>query len=110
MSRKQARKRPGAARPAVKRPARAVERTAEFDAEMIADTFGPPPAEARAAWERARRRPGRPRRGAGAQAISVSVERTLLALADQLANKMGLTRAALIERGLKAVLAAEGEI
>ena len=41
--------------------------------------------------------------------ISVSVERTLLARSDAVARRMGVTRAGLIERGLKAILAAQGE-
>ena len=44
-----------------------VARTSEFDAEMIADTFAPPPDGARNQWERARARVGRPRKGAGAR-------------------------------------------
>jgi hypothetical protein len=39
--------------------------------------------------------------------ISVSVERELLSRSDNLAKNLGLSRAGLIERGLKAVLAAE---
>lgn len=66
--------------------------------------------EGRALWEKARRKPGRPRRGQGSKVISLSMERDLLARADDLAKNMGLTRAALIERGLKAVLAAEGRL
>ncbi len=63
------------------------------------------PAERRA-WTRARRKPGRPRKGAGVKVISVSVERGLLAESDALASRLGISRAALIERGLKAVLTA----
>jgi hypothetical protein len=37
--------------------------------------------------------------------ISVSVERGLLGRSDRLAKSLGVSRAALIERGLKAVLA-----
>jgi hypothetical protein len=42
--------------------------------------------------------------------ISVSVERRLLAQSDALAENLGITRASLVERGLKAVLAAEGRL
>jgi len=52
---------------------------------------------------------GRPRKGRGVKVISVSVERTLLARSDAVARRMGVTRAGLIERGLKAILAAQGE-
>lgn len=82
----------------------------EYDQEMVIDRFKPLSAESRALWEKARRKPGRPRRGQGSKVISLSVERSLLARADDLAKNMGLTRAALIERGLKAVLAAEGRL
>jgi hypothetical protein len=63
---------------------------------------------AQARWARAKRKPGRPRRGKGAKVISVSVERDLLSRSDALAKDLGLSRTGLIERGLKAVLAAQG--
>lgn len=84
--------------------------TEEYDQEMAIDRFKPLSAESRALWEKACRKPGRPRRGQGSKVVSLSVERSLLARADDLAKNMGLTRAALIERGLKAVLAAEGRL
>ncbi len=79
----------------------------EFDREFVIDTFGVPPPEAQARWQRAKR--GRPRRGEGARVVSVSIERNLLARSDALAAKLGVTRATLVARGLKAVLAVEGE-
>jgi hypothetical protein len=84
--------------------------TAEFDREMVVDEFRPPTRQSRARFERARRKRGRPRRGEGAQAISVTVERRLLAETDTLAKDLGLTRAGVIARGLRAVLAAEGRL
>ena len=86
------------------------ESTAQYDREMAIDEFQPPGTEARRRWERARQKPGRPKRGQGARIISVSVEKSLLAQSDSLAKNLGLTRARLIERGLKAVLAAEGKL
>jgi hypothetical protein len=83
------------------------EATKEFDKPFVAETFGPLSPEMRARWERAKRKAGRPRQGRGAQVISVSVEKELLARCDALARKMGLSRAALIARGLKAVLAVQ---
>jgi hypothetical protein len=68
---------------------------------------GPMTRENRARFERARTKRGRPRQGQGAQAISVTVERRLLAETDALAKALGITRAGIIARGLKAVLAAE---
>jgi hypothetical protein len=76
---------------------------------MVIDEFGPMTAAARARWVRAKRKPGRPRRGKGAKVISVSVERDLLSRSDALAKDLGLSRAGLIERGLQAVLATEGK-
>ena len=60
-------------------------------------------------WTNVKRKPGRPRKGRGVKVISVSVERTLLARSDAVARRLGVTRAGLIERGLKAILAAQGE-
>ena len=84
--------------------------TAQFDKEMIVAASQPLTGEERAWWEKVRRRPGRPRRGSGAKVISVSVEQELLAKSDVLAKSLGISRALLIERGLKAVLAAEGRL
>ena len=82
------------------------EIAAEFDREFVADTFGPPPPEILARLLRMKKR-GRPRVGAGSQAISVTVEKTLLRRIDQVARRRRTTRAQLIGRGLRAVLAAE---
>jgi hypothetical protein len=84
--------------------------TAEFDQDMVVTKSKPLTAEERAWWEQVRRRPGRPRRGRGAKVISVSLEQELLAKSDALARNLGISRALLIERGLKAVLAAEGRL
>ena len=78
--------------------------TAEFDREFVVDTFGELDEHARRQWERIRKKPGRPRRGRGAKAISVTVEKTLLARTDRLAKKLKVSRAALIEHGLREVL------
>jgi hypothetical protein len=83
---------------------------AEFDREFVIDTFAVPSAEHKARFERARRKRGRPREGEGTHIISVSVERSLLARSDKLAKDLGITRAKLIARGLRAVLAAEGQL
>lgn len=55
-------------------------------------------------WQRIKRAPGRPRRGKGVRVISLSVEQTLLDKADSAAKRAGISRAALFEIGLKAVL------
>ena len=75
----------------------------EFDKEMIADTFRPLTAEQRALWQRAKRR-GRPQVGNGAKVISLSVERGLLKAADARAKALGISRAELVARGLRAIL------
>jgi uncharacterized protein (DUF4415 family) len=84
------------------------EEKARYGRELVIDEFGPMTPAARVRWARAKRKPGRPRRGKGATVISVSVERDLLSRSDVLAKDLGLSRAGLIERGLKAVLAAGG--
>ncbi len=84
--------------------------TRDLDREMVVETFRTMEPAERARWEKARRKPGRPRRGEGARVISVSVERRLLLRSDALARNLGITRASLVERGLNAVLAAEGRL
>ncbi|MFL5243102.1 MAG: hypothetical protein ACJ8FY_13420 [Gemmataceae bacterium] len=84
--------------------------TAEFDRDMIVDSFGPLSPEMKSRWEAAKAKRDRLEKSNGVQVITVSVRRKLLAKADTLAKKMGISRAGMIERGLKAVLAAEGEL
>lgn len=81
------------------------EATKEFDEEFVIDKCKPLSPEMRERWERAKRKVGRPKQGRGVQVVSVSVEKDLLARSDALARKMGVSRAALISRGLEAVLA-----
>ena len=99
------RKRPqgGAAKPYWKMTTDELRRaTAEFDGELATDSFGEPAPEQRAQDHRARRKRGRPRVGLGAQTISVTIEKGLLAQADRLARKLRVHRAKLIARGLQA--------
>ena len=51
-------------------------------------------------------RKGRPRIGAGARRINVTVEQRLLGKVDSYAKKHGLTRAAMVAEGFKRILAA----
>lgn len=81
--------------------------TAEFDREFIIDKCRPLTAAQRKQWLRAKRKRGRPMIGNGAKVIAVSVERNLLARCDRLAKKKRVSRASLIARGLRAVLASE---
>ena len=83
--------------------------TAEFDRENVVDEVHALSPARRRRWTNVKRKPGRPRKGRGVKVISVSVERTLLARSDAVARRMGISRAGLIERGLKAILAAQGE-
>jgi hypothetical protein len=83
------------------------EATKEFDQEFIGDTFGPPTPEQRAQERRARAKRGRPRVGKGSKTIAVTVEKGLLAKADRLAKKLHVPRAALVARGLEAVIGQE---
>jgi hypothetical protein len=77
----------------------------EFDKEFIGDSFRPLTAAQRALWEKAKRRPGRPKVGAGVQVISLSVERELLKKADAQAKARRISRAQLFAEALKAALA-----
>ena len=88
------------------KPEELAEATAPYGQEMVIDAFEPLTQAARVRWEKARRKPGRPRRGRGAKVISVSVEQDLLQRSDRLARTLKVSRARLIERGLRAVLAA----
>ena len=83
--------------------------TAEFDREFIIDTFRPLTPAQKARWLKAVKKRGRPRQGKGAQVISVSVEKDLLARSDRLARRLGVTRAGLIIRSLSATLVVVGE-
>ena len=96
------------AKPADKRTKAELDKMSyEFDREFVADTFGPPTPEAKKRLLRAKRKPGRPRVGAGSKPISVTVEKTLLSKIDRMAKRRKTTRAELIARGLRAVLEQE---
>src|SRR5882762_3445472 len=77
------------------------EATAAYDREMVIDEFHPLSERPLRRWEKARRNPGRPRRGKGVKVISVSVEQDLLLQSDRLARRLGVSRARLIEKGLR---------
>jgi hypothetical protein len=77
---------------------------AKFDQEFIADTAEALTQEERVRYQRARRKRGRPRVGNGANRVLITIESTLLRRSDAYAKKIGLTRSALIARGLEALL------
>ncbi len=84
--------------------------TAEFDEEFVADKCTPLTPEMRRRWEAAKRKRARPEDRPSMQVISLPLEKDLLARCDHLAKKLGISRARLIERGLRAVLAADGQL
>ncbi|MCP6768700.1 hypothetical protein NL529_28055, partial [Klebsiella pneumoniae] len=55
----------------VRRTDELAEAAAAYGQEMVIDDFGPMSKAARDRWERARRKPGRPRRGKGVKVIAV---------------------------------------
>ena len=72
----------------------------EAEAVMYEDTR-PVSADSRRTLARAANKGGRPRIGAGAQRINITVERGLLKQVDAFAHKIGVTRAALVAEGLR---------
>lgn len=57
--------------------------------------------------QQARRR-GRPRKGKGAEIVSLSIEKELLRRAEDLAKAQGISRSDVFSRGLRALLAVAG--
>jgi hypothetical protein len=60
----------------------------------------------RRALKKAAGKGGRPRVGAGAKRINITVERTLLKTIDAYARRHGMTRAAVVAEGLRKLIAA----
>ena len=85
------------------------EATKEFDEEFVADRAKPMTPEMRARWERAKGKSSRAENGQTEQTIAVRLDKVLLERCTALAKKKRLSRDALIARGLRALLAAEGE-
>ena len=85
------------------------EATKEFDEEFVFEKAKPLTPELRARWERAKAKLPLPKDDEDAQTIAVRLERELLKRSTALAKKKRISRDALIARGLKALLAAEGE-
>ena len=73
---------------------------AEEEGEFLWERTRPLTKEEKAHWKQLKRGRGRPRKGEGAKAISVTVEKNLLRQTDALAARLSLTRADLISRGL----------
>src|SRR5436190_1790563 len=81
------------------------EEVAKFDQEFIAETAEALTAKERVRDRKARRKRGRPRVGNGARRVLITLEASLLRRSDVYADKHGLTRSALIARGLETLLA-----
>ncbi|MBI3465604.1 MAG: hypothetical protein HY000_21505 [Planctomycetes bacterium] len=85
------------------------ESTKEFDEEFVADKARPMDPQMKTRWERAKAKSSRAEDGQGEQTIAVRLEKRLLDRCTALAKKKRISRDALIVRGLRALLAAEGE-
>jgi len=85
------------------------EATKEFDEEFVADKAKPLTSQMHARWKRAKAKLPRTENGADHQTIAVHLEKALLEQCAALARKKRISRDALIARGLKALLVAEGE-
>jgi metal-responsive CopG/Arc/MetJ family transcriptional regulator len=79
-----------------------------YGKEFAIDEFGPMTAKARSRWAKAKRKPAR--KSKRQQGTPIALDRKLLFRSDDLARSLGVSREELIERGLKAVLAAQGRI
>ena len=84
--------------------------TAEFDEEHVEDKFRPLTPKERAEWERIRANLIAEKDRNGEKVIAVRLDKKLLHRCTALAKKKRISRDALITRGLKAILAAEGEV
>lgn len=85
------------------------EVTKQFDEEFVADRAKPMTPEMRARWERAKAKVPPPENGRTEQTIAVRLDKALLDRCIALAKKKRISRDALVARGLRALLAAEGE-
>ena len=70
--------------------------TAEFDEPFVFERARPMTPTERTQERKLRRGPGRPRIGAGAKKVSISLESKLLKQADAVARKRGMKRSELI--------------
>jgi hypothetical protein len=82
--------------------------TAEFDEEHVEDKFKPLSPKNRARWERISAKLAAEEDRNGERILAVHIDNKLLEQCTALAKKKRISRDALIARGLRAVLAAEG--
>jgi hypothetical protein len=85
------------------------EATKQFDEEFVGDKARPLTPEMKAHWERAKAKGASVQNVSTEAHIAVRLDKTLLKRCTALAKKKRLSRDALIARGLRALLAAEGE-
>src|SRR5436853_4190066 len=85
------------------------EATKEFDEEFVADKARPLTPQMRRRWQRAKAKVPQVENGVSQKTIAVRLEKTLFDQCAALAKKKRISRDALIARGLKALLAAEGQ-
>ena len=97
------------AKPSPMKAMRLAEASKKLEGIGFEQTRALTPAE-RAAWDQARRGPGRPRKSAGKKAarVLVTIAPDSLAAADGFAQREGISRAELFARCLIAVLAKDG--
>lgn len=77
---------------------------AEFDQEFVAETFRPLTAARRRVWDRVKRKDTAGSGSKKARSILIPVDVKLLGRADDYAKAHGLTRAEVVELGLKALV------
>ena len=85
------------------------EATKQFDEEFVADKGRPLTAEEEELWEQVKAKGASAENGSTEAHIAVRLDKNLLTRCTALAKKKRLSRDALIARGLRALLAAEGE-
>jgi hypothetical protein len=85
------------------------EATKQFDEEFVAEESRPLTLEEQARWQRAKAKLSSSATDENEQTISVRLDKALLDRCTALAKKKRLSRDALIARGLRTLLAAEGE-
>lgn len=85
------------------------EATKQFDEEFIGDKGRPLTPEEQALWEEVKAKGAPPQNGKAEAHIAVCLDKDLLKRCTALAKKKRLSRDALIARGLRVLLAAEGE-
>lgn len=85
------------------------EATKEFDEEFVFEKSRPLTAVERELWEQVKAKGEPPANGKAEQSIAVRIDKALLKRCTALAKKKRLSRDELIARGLRALLAAEGE-